>query len=121
MNINNDSHYEVVPKNEYDKMVQIVKEKQDITVTFHISIMNSRGYGNVDETQVYIYSRRHELNSGDISQNLINATGDLIKSACDEVAKKKGKEIEELEIKLRNIHSKWWYKLFLSILTLDGV
>lgn len=112
MNLSDNSHLVVIPKHEYEAIRRVVEEKQNIDVTFCISLRRSAGYGNWEENQVDAFTNIHELNDEKISEGLIQNTNRLIRSACNEVAKEKEKELKELRSELKEIYSKWWYKLF---------
>jgi hypothetical protein len=110
MNLLKDKHYISIPIQEFERMEEVINNKKDINVNISLSMYQS-GHRSFFTNTFYVHSLKHELNDN-LDWNNIIKTEELIKASCQKVMVEKNKELEQINDKLSEIKSKWWYKLF---------
>lgn len=108
MDILKDKQYVSVPREQYEKMEKIVKDKKDIIV--HIELFITQSYYGDYSRGVWV--RKHVIEKNENFDHEKLGIEEMVQVACDNVTKIKDAEIQKLNGKLSKVAATWWYKLF---------
>jgi len=88
--------YVTIPKQEYDKMLEAVKEKKPPSLML---VIHEYKYGCEHNEKIAFYGDDTEF-------------GNKIKDVGLVIEKNYRTELSELQYKISKIEKRWWYKLF---------